>query len=213
MALERRVECGLCRVFWVGIGGIVGCGVQANKIIMSSSTQPIQELLLRQIAHEAGVVSRQQRVSLKRQFERKYTQHVNMLEYHNLREDRFIESQKKVLEKQHLSVQRTKEYIALRQEKAQTNKTHSLIERSKRVENDLTKWERIVEKNKVDYENRLRESETLIKNWNEKLSETSSRKSLKLNELSKHLREKTCEKEHRVQSTRQVIEQSRIKNP
>ncbi len=66
------------------------------------------------------------------------------MQYHRMREDRFVLSQKKVLERQNYSIQKTKEYLALRQDKASSNKTSSLIEKSKRVESDLAKWEKRV---------------------------------------------------------------------
>lgn len=66
------------------------------------------------------------------------------MQYHRMREDRFVLSQKKVLERQNYSIQKIKEYLALRQNKASSNKTSSLIEKSKRVESDLAKWEKRV---------------------------------------------------------------------
>ncbi len=56
--------------------------------------------------------------------------------------------------------------ISLRQEKANSNKNHSLIQKSKRVEADLNRWEQVIEKNKNMHEKRLRESINLIKGWN-----------------------------------------------
>lgn len=91
-----------------------------------------------------GVVDEKKQDNIKRQIDKKYHKHINLIQYHQLREDRFVLSQKKILEKQHLSIEKTKEYIKLRQEKANHNKNHTIIERSKRVESDLTRWEKIV---------------------------------------------------------------------
>lgn len=51
----------------------------------------------------------------------------------------------------------------MRQEKANQNKNHTIIERSKRIESDLTRWEKIVVKNKKDHEKKLKESLHLVK--------------------------------------------------
>lgn len=111
---------------------------------MHSNTVPNSHILLQQLITESGITSKQEQLVLKHQFRKKLSQHVNMVQYHNLREDRFILSQKKVLEKQNLSIQKTKEYLDLRQRKADLNKIISLKDKSKRMESELDRWERIV---------------------------------------------------------------------
>jgi hypothetical protein len=64
-----------------------------------------------------------------------------------------------------------------KQQKADTNRKYSLKERSKRVEADLTRWEEVVQKNRKHYNERIDNSTSIIKNWNDKLEESSSRKS------------------------------------
>jgi hypothetical protein len=64
-----------------------------------------------------------------------------------------------------------------KQQKADTNKKYNLKERSKRVEADLTRWEEVVQKNRKNYNERIDNSTSIIKNWNHKLEESSSRKS------------------------------------
>ena len=172
---------------------------------MYSSTVPNSHVLLQQLISESGITSQQEQLNLKHQFRKKLSQHVNLVQYHHLREDRFILSQKKVLEKQNLSIQKAKEYLDLRQRKADLNKITSLKDRSKRMESELDKWERIVEKRRQDEELKLKLSQDRIKDWNEKLSESTSRKKMALVEFTKNLKEKSEEKEkkvltHRLQS-------------
>lgn len=45
-------------------------------------------------------------------------------------------------------MEKKKEYIALRQNKAQGNKKYSLLEKSQKVESDLAHWGKIVNKNR-----------------------------------------------------------------
>ena len=70
-----------------------------------------QEALLQQIVTEAGIVRKDQQQGLKRCFDKKCTQHVNMLQYNQLREDRFALNQQKVLERQNLTMEKSKEYL------------------------------------------------------------------------------------------------------
>lgn len=111
-----------------------------------------------------------------------------MIEYHRLREDRFILSQQKIIEKQNNSIERAKEFINFKQEKASSLKNYKLVERSKRAEEDLTRWEFIVSKNKDNYKKQINQSEIVIKNWQNKLSESCERKSLILDDVSKNLK-------------------------
>lgn len=90
-----------------------------------------------------------------------------------------------------MSIQKAKEYLDLRQCKANLNKIISLKDKSKRMESELDKWERIVEKKRQEEELRLRLSQDRIKDWNEKLSESSSRKKMALVEFTKNLKEKS----------------------
>ena len=59
------------------------------------------------------------------------------------------------------------------------------------MESELDKWERIVEKKRQEEELRLRQSQDRIKDWNEKLSESTSRKKMVLVEFTKNLKEKS----------------------
>lgn len=127
---------------------------------------PFQREILEQIVAQVGIIDEKKQDNIKRQFNKKYHNHVNLIQYHQLRQDRFILSQKKVLEKQHLSIQKTKEYIKLRQEKANQKKNQTIIERSKRIESDLTRWEKIVDKNKKEHQKKLKQSLHLVKQWN-----------------------------------------------
>lgn len=133
---------------------------------MQSRTVPSGDLILKQVISEVGIRNADQELSLKRHFDHKFNQHVNLIQYHRLREDRFIISQKKILEKQHLSIEKTKDYLNLKQLKAYTNKNYSIVEKSKRTEADLNRWERIVERNKAESERKIKLSEKLIHNWN-----------------------------------------------
>lgn len=56
-----------------------------------------------------------------------------------------------------------------------------MIEKSKRVETDLNRWEKIVDKNKKEQGKRVEESMKLIQEWNDKLSNSSSHKELRVN--------------------------------
>lgn len=78
---------------------------------MQSKSVPVQQMLLKQMIAEAGIVKREHKLSLKREFDKKFAQQVNLMQYHRLREDRFIESQRRVLEKQNYSIQKAREYI------------------------------------------------------------------------------------------------------
>ena len=64
----------------------------------------LQDAMFQQIVSETGHAKKQDKESLKRQINKKYPQHINLIQYHQLREDRFILSQKKVLEKQNQSI-------------------------------------------------------------------------------------------------------------
>jgi DNA-binding SARP family transcriptional activator len=82
---------------------------------MKSKSVPVQEMLLKQIISEAGIVKKEHKQGLKKYFDKRFAQQINLMQYHRLREDRFIQSQKRVLEKQNYSIQKAKEYIELRQ--------------------------------------------------------------------------------------------------
>lgn len=151
---------------------------------MKSNSTHLQELLLKQIISSAGIVKEEHKQGLKKCFDKKFAQHVNTIQYNQLREDRFILSQKKVLEKQNYSIQRAKEEIALRQNRALANKHNSMIDKSKRVEEDLSKWKKVVDNNKQQHEHYLKESIRFIQQWNDKLSESSSRKSIRMKNTS-----------------------------
>lgn len=75
---------------------------------MESKSVPVQQMLLRQMISEAGIVKREHKEGLKKYFEKKFAQHVNIMQYHRMREDRFIQSQKRVLEKQNYSIRKAK---------------------------------------------------------------------------------------------------------
>jgi hypothetical protein len=151
---------------------------------MKSNSTHLEELLLKQIISSAGIVKEEHKQGLKKCFDKKFAQHVNTIQYNQLREDRFILSQKKVLEKQNYSIQRAKEEIALRQNRALANKHNSMIDKSKRVEEDLSKWKKVVDHNKQQHEHYLKESIRFIQQWNDKLSESSSRKSIRMKNTS-----------------------------
>ena len=138
-----------------------------------------QQALLQQIVSESGIMNKDHQEGLKKRFQQKLAQHVSMVQYHRLREDRFALSQKKVLDRQNESIEKTKEYISLRQNKANYNKSNSLIQKSKRVEEDLSRWEKVVEKNKKEQESRIKQSIKLIREWNDKVSQSSSSKNLR----------------------------------
>lgn len=140
--------------------------------------QPIAEIIIKQIASEGNTLSEPHAVRPSRQL----SPHINLAQYHRMREDRFILSQKKVLEKQHLSMQRAREFLMIKQEKALSIKNYIIIEKSKRVEADLERWQKIT--GKEEEANRLKNSDKLMKYLNDQLSASSSRKSLLLKEDS-----------------------------
>ena len=94
---------------------------------------PIQKEILKQIVVEVGIIDQKKQKQLKQQFDKKYSKHVNLIQYHQLREDRFSQAQQKVLEKQSLSIQRTKQIIQSRQDKADSLKNYQIISRSKKI--------------------------------------------------------------------------------
>ena len=65
-----------------------------------------------------------------------------------------------------MSIEKTKEVIAMRQNKAVFNKNHNILEKSKRVEGDLSRWEKVVERNKKLQDKKLEESLRVIDKWN-----------------------------------------------
>ena len=79
-------------------------------------------------------------------------------------------------------------------QKASSIKNHHFVERSKRAEEEISKWESIVNKNKERSERELDRSKIFVKQWNEKLSESCTRKSTRLDGISKNLKEKMSEK-------------------
>lgn len=115
---------------------------------MQVHTPPNSEVLLRQFISEAHVSDAKERSTLKEHFKKKLSHHINMLQFHQLREDRFIISQKKILEKQNQSIEKAKEFLDLRMQKANSIKSHHFVQRSKRAEEEISKWEYIVNKNK-----------------------------------------------------------------
>jgi hypothetical protein len=138
--------------------------------------QPIAEIIIKQIASEGNTLSPPHAAQPPRQL----SPHINLAQYHRMREDRFIVSQKKVLEKQHLSMQRAREFLMIKQEKALSIKNYIIIERSKRVEADLERWQKI--SGKEEESNKVKNSDKLMKYLNDQLSASSSRKSLLLKE-------------------------------
>lgn len=136
-----------------------------------------------------------------------------MLQFHQLREDRFIMSQKKILEKQNHSIEKAKEFLDLRMQKANSIKSHHFVERSKRAEGEISKWESIVSKNKERSERELDQSKVLVKQWNKKLSESCTRKTTRLDGISKTLKEKMSEKEKKFHSLRIRLDESSLSNP
>ena len=107
-----------------------------------------------------------------------------MVHYHKFKEDRFISSQRKVVEKQALSLRKAHEMLTLRQERATSNRNNSLIDRSRQVEATLNRWEKVVELNKHTYQQRLADSKSIIQDWNDRLSHSASRKSQRLKTVS-----------------------------
>ena len=71
-----------------------------------------------------------------------------------------------------------------------------MLEKSKRVEEDLSRWEKIVTKNKQEHEKRVQDSIRLIEEWNDKLSDSSSTKNIRINSLSKVVKNKSKGRTH-----------------
>lgn len=79
-----------------------------------------------------------------------------MLQYHQLREDRFALAHQLAMQKQNDAAVRAKDFLQLKQNKAVANKSYSLLERSRRAEGGLARWESVVDKNREKYERELR---------------------------------------------------------
>lgn len=103
----------------------------------------------------AKIPSRSERGQVRELFKQKLSQHIGMLQHHQLREERFALAHQLALQKHNDSALRAKEFLQLRQNKALANKSHSLLERSRRAEGAIEKWENIVDKNRKKYEQEL----------------------------------------------------------
>ena len=69
-----------------------------------------------------------------------------------------------------------------------------MIEKSKRVEEDLSRWDKVVIRNKKQSQNRMYESIKLIQDWNDKLSDSSSRKNARIESVSRMLEHKSVDR-------------------
>jgi hypothetical protein len=66
---------------------------------MSVSLPLNQKAMFQKIVSEAGIARKERQECLRRCFEKKCAQHVNVIQYHRLREDRFAVSQQKVIDR------------------------------------------------------------------------------------------------------------------
>ena len=84
-----------------------------------------------------------------------------------MRKDLFALGHQLALHRRDDSTLRAKDYMELRQNKAKANKSHSLLERSRRAEGGLARWEIVLDKNREKYEGQLKEAKAVIRLWNE----------------------------------------------
>lgn len=116
---------------------------------------PSHDKFLKQFISAAQIPSKQERGQVREQFKIKLAHHINMLQHHQLRQERVALAQQIAIQNQNDALHRTKHFLQQKQAKAQTNKSHSLLERSKKAEGDLARWERIVDRNREKYEREL----------------------------------------------------------
>ena len=114
---------------------------------MNTIDRSSKEKMLRQVLREAGIITNLQKQALTKQFEKRFIEVTGLVTEHRRRQQRFTESQNKVLAKHYATIERAKQSIEQKQQQAIRQKDKSLEESQKRRGLEEERWKNIVKMN------------------------------------------------------------------